>query len=91
MSEDLFPFHKNISTLLLNCYYWRKYLLIWNATTFNAKYTSFVRFFFFTENEDTNDDDNDPEYNYLAEAEEEDIDMEDFRCDRAVQVSSKSF
>ncbi|CAC5363306.1 GON4L [Mytilus coruscus] len=41
------------------------------------------------ENEDTNDDENDPEYNYLAEVEEEDIDMEDLRRDRAVQISRK--
>ncbi|XP_076102737.1 GON-4-like protein [Mytilus galloprovincialis] len=41
------------------------------------------------ENEDTNDDENDPEYNYLAEVEEEDVDMEDLRRDRAVQISRK--
>ncbi len=30
----------------------------------------------------------DPEYNFLAEAEQEDVDDEDFRNDRATKVSS---
>lgn len=51
--------------------------------------------FCYVENEDTNDgcDDetNDPEYDYLEDInEEENIDKEEIRCDRAVRVSSKS-
>ena len=39
---------------------------------------------------DSMDDEADPEYNFLAEAEKEEFDVEDFRDDREVRVSSKS-
>lgn len=53
------------------------------------------RFVDIAESEDTHDvaDDetNDPEYNFLAEAEEEEPDKEDFRNDKATKVTSKVY
>lgn len=40
---------------------------------------------------DDDADANDPEFNYIAEAEREKPDMEDFRFDKPTQITSKLF